>query len=543
MKHMKFWRTALVAALVLTVMLSVTGGTIAWFTDTVTSGSNIITSGTLTAAMQWADGTEAVPTEDSGWTDAEKGTIFNYDKWEPGYTEVRHIRIQNTGNLAFKYQLNIVPTGEVSELADVIDVYYFDPAKKIENRAALAGETVLGTLKAALADMPESTSGVLLPANTADGDNPNGLPVGEVMVTVALKMQESAGNEYQGKSIGSQFAVQLLATQLAFEEDSFDDQYDSESKMTVEIEGEVAAANIVAGIESDMALLGDGIETTTLVGKSDKVDADNLTISNMTIDAGTSGSALYVTGNGTKLSNVVVNCVEEYDGIPSGRSQYGFTINGSNSTVENAKFVGGQSSAICFGSGQDSESSVTTIDNCTFESAYYTNTVPDEYVSQLPEGMPQSWITYTSGSGIMAHNIKGTMNITNTTIESCIRALSLGTMSGKTTGIVNITDVVIDTPAIQILPLNSITFTSVELGSKTRRIAYPQQEEKLDFELKANVTFDQCKFTSMVDFNNSNVNITFKDCYYGDTLITAQNYGDYFTFKVNVTPTFQYSSN
>lgn len=52
MKSMKFWRTALVGALVLTVMLSVTGGTIAWFTDTVTSDHNIITSGTLTAAME-----------------------------------------------------------------------------------------------------------------------------------------------------------------------------------------------------------------------------------------------------------------------------------------------------------------------------------------------------------------------------------------------------------------------------------------------------------------------------------------------------------
>ena len=47
MKNMKFWRTALVATLVLTVMLSVTGGTIAWFTDEVKSELNTISAGNL----------------------------------------------------------------------------------------------------------------------------------------------------------------------------------------------------------------------------------------------------------------------------------------------------------------------------------------------------------------------------------------------------------------------------------------------------------------------------------------------------------------
>ena len=84
------------------------GTTFAWFTDTVTSGNNIIMSGNLDVEMYWANGTEAVPTDDADWTDASTGAIFNYEKWEPGYVEVRHIKIANNGSLALKYQLVIV---------------------------------------------------------------------------------------------------------------------------------------------------------------------------------------------------------------------------------------------------------------------------------------------------------------------------------------------------------------------------------------------------------------------------------------------------
>ena len=187
------------------------GTTFAWFTDSVTSSNNIIKSGTLDVEMYYADGTKAVPTDASGWTDASTGPIFNYDKWEPGYVDVKHIKIENKGTLALKYQLNIVANGDVSDLADVIDVYYADPAAQVAERTDLAGTPM--TLKDALAGM----------ANTAYGE----LPAGEShTVTIALKMQEDATNEYQGLSIGSDFSVVLMATQKDYESDSFDNTYD-----------------------------------------------------------------------------------------------------------------------------------------------------------------------------------------------------------------------------------------------------------------------------------------------------------------------------
>ena len=193
---------------------SFVGTTFAWFTDAVTSANNIIKSGSLDAEMHWAEGKADPNAEATVWTDASTGAIFNNDKWEPGYTEVRHIKISNAGTLALKYQLHIFANGDVSDLADVIDVYFIDPAVQVADRTALDGIEPFGTLTEVLAGMPGNASGDLLANETAT-------------VTLALKMRENAGNEYQNKAIGSDFTIQLLATQLTTEGDSFDDQYDA----------------------------------------------------------------------------------------------------------------------------------------------------------------------------------------------------------------------------------------------------------------------------------------------------------------------------
>ena len=114
MTNAKLTKRALISSAVALILCfsMLLGTTYAWFTDSVTSANNIIKSGNLDVEMYWADGTKAVPAADSAnWTDASTGAIFNYDKWEPGYTVVRHIKIANEGSLALKYQLNIVANG------------------------------------------------------------------------------------------------------------------------------------------------------------------------------------------------------------------------------------------------------------------------------------------------------------------------------------------------------------------------------------------------------------------------------------------------
>jgi len=186
------------------------GSTFAWFTDSVTSSGNIIKSGTLDVTMEWKDATTTGAQQT--YKDASAGAIFNYDLWEPGYVEAKNIKISNVGTLALKYNLNIAANGEVSELADVIDVYFAEGEYTLASRE-MTELTLVGTLSDILDGMPANMAGDL-EANTAD------------TVTIALKMQETAGNEYQGLSIGSDFKVVLMATQDNVEKDSFDENYD-----------------------------------------------------------------------------------------------------------------------------------------------------------------------------------------------------------------------------------------------------------------------------------------------------------------------------
>ena len=141
MTKKKSTKRALISSLLILAMCftMLVGTTFAWFTDSVESTGNIIKSGKLSVTMKWADGTKAIPAADStDWKDASAGPIFNYSLWEPGYVDAKHVAIANDGNLALKYQVFIVANGTVSKLAEVIDVYFLDPAQQIADRNALA---------------------------------------------------------------------------------------------------------------------------------------------------------------------------------------------------------------------------------------------------------------------------------------------------------------------------------------------------------------------------------------------------------------------
>ena len=240
------------------------GTTFAWFTDSVTSANNIIQSGNLDIGLSYSD-------DNSAWTEVTENTeaIFNYQYWEPGYTDVKYIRISNDGTLAFKYQLNIVPNitpaeGDVN-LADVIDVYVFDEDETI-TRETIAAATPVGTLTDLMAANGGATHGILLPAEGVGSTDVNpaesaDTPRGEIVYGVVLKMQESAGNEYQGLTVGNGFALQLLATQYTWENDSFDHLYDDDADYDAAPKAEVI---VTSGKMISTSTHGDIWANTTL---------------------------------------------------------------------------------------------------------------------------------------------------------------------------------------------------------------------------------------------------------------------------------------
>lgn len=208
------------------------GTTYAWFTDSVTSGKNIIKSGNLDIEMYYADGTKAVPAADSAdWKDASNVAIFDYDLWEPGYTEVYHIKIANVGTLALKYQLSIATDGEVGALADVLDVYAIPTATQVADRSALTDTYKIGTMSDVLSSGTLDLTGNLMPKGSKDASGNDATY--ENTLTLAVKMQETAGNEYKGLSIGDGFNVVVKATQYTYEEDSFNNQYDKDAEYPV----------------------------------------------------------------------------------------------------------------------------------------------------------------------------------------------------------------------------------------------------------------------------------------------------------------------
>ncbi len=285
------------------------GSTFAWFTDNVVSANNIIKSGNLDITLEWMDGTKAVAdVDDAAWLDASTDAIFSYDLWEPGFTQVRHIKIGNEGSLALKYKVVIETEEAAAELAEVIDVYYFDPAEQVAGREALKDVAPFGTLDNVLGNLDTTAQGTLA-ANTDD------------VITIALKMQETAGNTYMNKSVGGKFTVKLYATQLASEEDSFGKDYDENASYPGEANNvsELLEAlnndmNVTLGADIDLA----GVDWAPIASYSGTLDGAGHTIFNLKGENGLFETIDGATIKNLKLENVDIDATSNHTGAVAG---------------------------------------------------------------------------------------------------------------------------------------------------------------------------------------------------------------------------------
>lgn len=237
-----------VLSLVLCMSMFV-GTTYAWFTDSVTSANNKIIAGNLKVDLEMLDA------ETGDWNSIKdsQAPIFDYANWEPGYVDVKVLKVQNEGTLAFKWMAGLRANEELSALANVIDVYVKPGVTAYPTtREEIADWDKAGTVAQFVESIQTTTYGTLEAGK-------------EATLGIALKMQESAGNEYQGMTLGM-FDIMIIATQLTFEEDSFNDQYDAMA--TVDSIDELNAA--LAG-DYDLIMLGANIELSeSLVIPADK---------------------------------------------------------------------------------------------------------------------------------------------------------------------------------------------------------------------------------------------------------------------------------
>ena len=230
------------------------GSTFAWFTDVVTSSGNKIKSGNLDLDLQLKDketGSYSSINEDSD-------PVFDYDNWEPGYTDVKVLKVFNAGSLSFKWVGNFVSREQISKLAEVIDVYVKTSDSDIaypderEELTSDSGWKSIGTLDTVIDSTVKPVSGQLL---SGESD----------YFAVALHMQETAGNEYQDMSLGA-FDIAVHASQYTAENDSFGNDYDQNSQWpSGVISGSITASGAVT--TDDQGKVASPVTLTSSDGK------------------------------------------------------------------------------------------------------------------------------------------------------------------------------------------------------------------------------------------------------------------------------------
>lgn len=227
-KRISTKRALLLSGLALLLCISMlVGSTFAWFTDSVTSAGNKIVAGTLDVQLFMHNGTDYVDISNSDKPIFGEGSLAQNDAgatlWEPGKTQIVYLQVKNAGSLALKYNILVDVTD--NGLANALQYAILDGVTKeqADTYSAASWNDIL------------AISGVQA-GNVADGRivaSEHGAiePNGSDYFALAIHMDEEAGNEYQGKDVV--IDIQILATQLTYESDSFDDQYDADAELPV----------------------------------------------------------------------------------------------------------------------------------------------------------------------------------------------------------------------------------------------------------------------------------------------------------------------
>ena len=209
-----------VLSMVLCVAMLV-GMTFAWFTDTASTAVNKIQAGELKIKLLGAYGEELGTDNPLTWAakdEREQEQIL----WEPNCEyNLETFKVQNAGNLAVKYKVilkatEIEATANGKTLLDVLE--WKVNGTNVDFRTLGNGIEII-------------TDKQLLKGRTDE-------------IIVSARMKAEAGNDYQGLKIDG-FGVEVYATQLNSEKDSYGPDYDKFAEYD-----EVKTVQIPAGDEN-----------------------------------------------------------------------------------------------------------------------------------------------------------------------------------------------------------------------------------------------------------------------------------------------------
>ncbi len=237
-KQKSIKRALLFSALSLLLCVSMlVGSTFAWFTDSVTSAGNKIQSGTLDVQLLMDADVDGNYDDISNSAKPIFGTgsiaqnVNSETLWEPGKTQVAYLAIKNNGNLALKYTVGL-NVQNVSK--DLYKVMKYAIVADADNNHPFAGWT--------------TGNAVTVGTQSVSGDV--SLAAGAThYFALAIHMDETAGNEYQGGEVN--FDLTVLATQDTVESDSISNQYDKDATYPLVATGIKAGRSLILPIQTD----------------------------------------------------------------------------------------------------------------------------------------------------------------------------------------------------------------------------------------------------------------------------------------------------
>lgn len=300
------------------------GTTFAWFTDSVTSMNNIIRSGNLDVELwYWNNGMdESVNIESQPDLKLFRNVEGEEILWEPGATGFGQFEVKNEGTLALKYKLmlkfaNATATPEGKSLADVLSVYAVSRGGETGDDAEMED--------AALENLRTNGMDSLVPGFEAqplkDFVLEGYLLPGESFTYELGVFWEPTDNDNDYNVAGGlsiDFGVTLVATQMTYEKDSYDEQYDKDSEYLIERdvtleENSTESVKIEANESVDFDL-------NSNVLNSNIVNNGAINIENGTIDVDAAGLENY--GKAT-LTNVTMNAgsTKDYSNISNAGSE------------------------------------------------------------------------------------------------------------------------------------------------------------------------------------------------------------------------------
>ena len=428
------------------------GTTFAWFTDSVTNSGNKIQAGSLKIGLY--------ELQDGKYVDirGNEKPIFDYNLWEPGYSDVTVLKVANNGSLALKWNLQLIANGDAGKLGDVIDVY----AKVSEGKAITSipkgldeavadGYALVGTLNELMTDPDGAAYGVLYAADDVHK------PIGgytEAYAGIVLHMQETAGNEYQNASIGTTFDIVLNAAQYPYEEDGFQNpdydekalypvsEWDGVSVTAVEdLDKDDEAKTVAVHSAADFAGLAAAINQGSLTDYSVTLTA-HMDLGNQAwtpIGTGTRGEATdsdyYFTGTFDGAGYTIRGLNVERNLDDHGAGLFGAV---KDATIKNVRVVGGtvsNSEDAAAGLVGIALGETVTIENCVTDVAVsgaapagiLSRAYAQETIVTNCENRGDITTTGKAGGIVCINNIGSSLVITDCVNSGCVTGGTAGT--------------------------------------------------------------------------------------------------------------------